>query len=259
MSGLTYPPGVPDAPSDGELYARLNAAWQDFVAGIADAPADGDLYARLDNAWEAFVAGIPDAPNDGNYYARKDLDWESFVPGGGGGPTLIAQLIAPTAGAFNFTGLNFSPYRQIQIVLEDIQFSVVGSPGLKFDIGGVLTTNQFYFSSRSGASSGANETAAGAAVATVLLLDDTSNNWWVVSTTTDADADYNGIITIVNPNSSKHRAGTFNGNSSRGASGTAINSLGGFVARTTGVIDGVHIISAQGTISSGKVSIYGTV
>lgn len=48
---------IADAPENGQLYGRQDAAWVPVPApGIADAPQDGVLYARKDGAWEAVVA-----------------------------------------------------------------------------------------------------------------------------------------------------------------------------------------------------------
>lgn len=53
---------VSDAPSDGTLYARRNAAWTTVPpSGIADAPSDGTQYARQSAGWTAVAAGAPAA------------------------------------------------------------------------------------------------------------------------------------------------------------------------------------------------------
>jgi len=52
-------PGA-DAPSDGQQYARKNAAWEVVVGGSGD--------------------GIAEAPNDGKLYGRKSLGWTEAAP-----------------------------------------------------------------------------------------------------------------------------------------------------------------------------------
>ncbi|MCK9599040.1 MAG: hypothetical protein M0R06_08375 [Sphaerochaeta sp.] len=47
--------GIPDAPSDGNLYARENAGWVAFTP-FTDAPADGKQYARQNNTWAEVTA-----------------------------------------------------------------------------------------------------------------------------------------------------------------------------------------------------------
>jgi hypothetical protein len=43
--------------------------------GLADAPSDGQYYARHNAAWAVAPGGMTDAPNDGTAYARKSLAW----------------------------------------------------------------------------------------------------------------------------------------------------------------------------------------
>ena len=53
-----------------------SADWNVFAAKLTDAPSDGTLYARLNAAWSAVPApGISDAPSDGNYYGRLNATW----------------------------------------------------------------------------------------------------------------------------------------------------------------------------------------
>jgi hypothetical protein len=51
--------GIADAPSDGQLYGRENAAWVVVPVGpgggIPDAPSDGTTYGRLNAAWTAII------------------------------------------------------------------------------------------------------------------------------------------------------------------------------------------------------------
>jgi hypothetical protein len=84
--------GLPDAPVDGVLYGRQDAAWAPVPppgtggGGIPDAPADGVLYGRLDAAWAPVPppgtgGGIPEAPADGMLYGRQDYAWAQIPPG----------------------------------------------------------------------------------------------------------------------------------------------------------------------------------
>jgi hypothetical protein len=55
-AGPQGPPGVsfPDAPTDGQLYGRQNAAWAIVTVGgggITDAPIDGTSYMRRNGIW----------------------------------------------------------------------------------------------------------------------------------------------------------------------------------------------------------------
>ena len=42
---------LPDAPSDGQKYARQNGNWTPVTEGITDSPSDGKQYARQNGAW----------------------------------------------------------------------------------------------------------------------------------------------------------------------------------------------------------------
>lgn len=55
---------------------------------VPEAPEDGQQYAREDGAWSV-VETFPDAPVDGTVYGRKDANWEAIddslgMPTGGG-------------------------------------------------------------------------------------------------------------------------------------------------------------------------------
>ena len=66
-------PGVPEAPSDGETYARSDEEWV-AIESFPEAPQDGDIYGRSDADWVA-IEGFPEAPQDGDIYGRSDADW----------------------------------------------------------------------------------------------------------------------------------------------------------------------------------------
>jgi hypothetical protein len=50
--------GIPEAPTDGEIYGRQNAGWVVVPSGggggISEAPTDGKPYVRQSAAWAAF-------------------------------------------------------------------------------------------------------------------------------------------------------------------------------------------------------------
>jgi hypothetical protein len=52
VQGPTGPQGlIAEAPSDGTIYGRENAAWVTIPGGAADPPSDGNRYARVASAW----------------------------------------------------------------------------------------------------------------------------------------------------------------------------------------------------------------
>ena len=73
-------PGIPDAPSDGNQYARQDGTWTVVEPGISDAPSDGKTYGRNNGAWTPVTEGITDAPSDGTQYSRKDGVWVEAEP-----------------------------------------------------------------------------------------------------------------------------------------------------------------------------------
>ena len=69
--------------------------------GIADAPVDGQLYGRQDAAWEVIPpsgggGGIEEAPNDGVQYARQNEGWTA-VEASSGPPVTISETPPPGA------------------------------------------------------------------------------------------------------------------------------------------------------------------
>lgn len=85
--------GIPEAPTDGQLYSRRgsDASWQvspSGSGGIPEAPTDGNVYNRRgsDASWQIASSGggIPEAPNDGASYFRQSLGWsKNFIATGG--------------------------------------------------------------------------------------------------------------------------------------------------------------------------------
>lgn len=78
-----------DAPSDGSLYGRLDAAWSQVPPpGISDAPSDNKEYARLNGNWVEIPedqTGVPEAPIDSKTYGRNNAAWVEVTGGGSGG------------------------------------------------------------------------------------------------------------------------------------------------------------------------------
>ena len=108
VGGTALIDAIREAPLDGKVYGRKDAAWTALditvnwgeIVGIPDlveeAPADGAQYVREDGAWQEVdipPPGIGEAPIDGQQYVRSDAGWEQVeVPPG----TVIADN-APTA------------------------------------------------------------------------------------------------------------------------------------------------------------------
>jgi hypothetical protein len=72
---------VPEAPSDGVMYARKSGDWEGFTY-VPVSPSDDTYYGRRNNSW---VHVTEEAPADGTEYVRKDTTWVHPTGGGGGG------------------------------------------------------------------------------------------------------------------------------------------------------------------------------
>ena len=77
--------GIPRAPTAVAGTADTQIASTQFVAreiasgAFTDAPSDGEQYARQDAAW-SIVETFPDAPVDTKQYARQDALWSEVIP-----------------------------------------------------------------------------------------------------------------------------------------------------------------------------------
>lgn len=76
--------GIPDAPDDGQQYARQSGTWSVVIVGdgggggggFPDAPINGKMYGRKNGTWQEVP---PDPPVDGVLYGRKDGAWVAIV------------------------------------------------------------------------------------------------------------------------------------------------------------------------------------
>lgn len=65
--------GVPEAPTDGQLYSRRgsDASWQVSPSGsgggIPEAPIDSRSYGRRNGAWDWVISHTNDIVDGGNY------------------------------------------------------------------------------------------------------------------------------------------------------------------------------------------------
>jgi hypothetical protein len=77
ITGLGSLATVNDAASDGNYYARRNAAWSALasMANVSDAASDGTTYGRQNGAWAPVSGGLSDAPSNGSPHGREDGAW----------------------------------------------------------------------------------------------------------------------------------------------------------------------------------------
>jgi Chaperone of endosialidase len=80
MGGFLFLSADPTAPMHAATKQYVDA--NSGAGGITDAPSDGEIYGRRDAAWTIVPtggAGINDAPNDGTLYGRQSLTWVRAV------------------------------------------------------------------------------------------------------------------------------------------------------------------------------------
>ena len=81
--------GIPEAPIDGQQYARQDAAWtvvQATGGGIEEAPQDGNFYVRQNGQWVNLSAALSDLGNrivDGGDFLKGSSQGDDEIIGGG--------------------------------------------------------------------------------------------------------------------------------------------------------------------------------
>jgi hypothetical protein len=92
------PPNVPSSNADGEWViskSGTNYTWVLNSGGsFPEAPVDGDMYVRKDAAWEVLTVDVEEAPIDGKQYVRQDGDWEEISVTGGLTPLIASGTLA---------------------------------------------------------------------------------------------------------------------------------------------------------------------
>lgn len=78
---------VPDAPSDGAIYGRKDAAW---IATVTKATYDIEIEAINDMLGSLALGKVDEAPKDGKTYARRNGVWVEVVI-----PTTMDAIGAP--------------------------------------------------------------------------------------------------------------------------------------------------------------------
>jgi hypothetical protein len=114
--GPQGPQGVPGTKGDPGPTGETGTPGP--PGGLGEAPSDGSLYGRMDAAWTvippAADGGLPEAPNDGKLYGRLSGQWTQVTPASVGavsktgdsmtGPLTVAGGIAINGGGLNVGG-----------------------------------------------------------------------------------------------------------------------------------------------------------
>ena len=103
--------------ADSGQFVQISGGGGGNPTGIADdAPVDGTLYGRQDAAWTPVTAtggGITEAPIDGTAYARQDAGWVAAATAAAGPPIVpVADAFPanPVSGQLHFLGTDASLY-----------------------------------------------------------------------------------------------------------------------------------------------------
>ena len=105
---------------DGRTLYSMSA--REGVSGSLDilSQQDGAILARSNGLWVPVYT-----PDVGKVLTSKGPDtapdWETPGGGGGGRWELIAEKDAPVSGLMEFTGIDFSSYKRVQIYLNDLK------------------------------------------------------------------------------------------------------------------------------------------
>ena len=178
-----------------------------------------------------------------------DLD----ATGGGGGPTVIAALSAPTSNEFNFSGLSLGSYAKVVLILEDVSVTTDDSSlTLTFLVAGTEVTTGYRYDNRTYSSSNSTDSQSSAAAAGILLTDNTAN--WKIGN--GSNKSYSGEVTVFGPGSTaKHKQCRFQSNVIF-TSGNMGAIFGGGIMENVGAITGFRIVGSS-NITAGKVTLVG--
>lgn len=237
---------------DGRTLYSMSS--REGVSGSLDilSQQDGAILARSGGLW------VPVYTEDvGKVLTSNGPDqapsWEEGGGGGGGRWELVSELAAPASGIFAFTGLDFSSYKRIQILVDDVKNDTTDIYiGMELYIGGAYVTAGYGF-----------------------------GQYWVndfISASTNQSFNGpRGYLTNFGANRKMVLAAgqTFNATLDLNAIGTAtyksiqgksmymttssqfFNCWFGINLKNTGIATGFKIYPSAGTFTSGKVSVWG--
>jgi hypothetical protein len=179
--------------------------------------------------------------------------WEDAAGGGGGIWNEIANLDAPAAGVFDFQGLDFSSYREIQIVFTDLKPTISeGFFNLQIFDGGTLVTTGYDWSYQAYSTSNFSRTAR-VTGAPAIAVTGSGTNWGVNFSTLQG---FSGTLTITDPDIVADRLCYWIGTHQQ-VTGFTNGYRGAGKIDVVSQLDGIRISEATNPIASGKVKIIG--
>jgi hypothetical protein len=168
--------------------------------------------------------------------------------------TILASLATPTDGMFDFGGLDFSGLQRAILLLDGIRGSADGTElHLHLTIGGAVLSAGYRWRHQSLSSSGSTDTLASAAGTSIPLCAGTSAPWAVGNAAAKA---YAGRVALSHLDSGLYKLVEHDG-TAIGSSGNCFRITGGGILERTGVVDGLTVAGAGGTLVAGRVTVYG--
>lgn len=167
---------------------------------------------------------------------------------------IIATLDSPTAGAFTFTGLSLSGYKELCLEISGVRVATDGTDILlTFFVGGSEQTGAIYGWEVCPVSSSAATDPDEANGATAILLTQNNANWDVGSAAAES---FSGRVNIDDPASTTRYKRTISHCSATGPTGNVVNSQGTGRMQNAGAVDGLNLKGTSNLVS-GKVRLLG--
>lgn len=165
----------------------------------------------------------------------------------------IATQSAPIGGAFSLTGLDFSGLQRAMVLLDGIAASVDGAElRLALTVGGVPATPYRWKCQELSTSGSTSSTELATSTGTYIRLVGPLGDWGLGNA---APRTYSGRLEISLP-AGKWPLVTASGNVV-GRTGNSFPLTGGGHLEATGTVDGVQITAGTGTLTAGRVTVYG--
>ena len=101
---------VPEAPSNGNQYARINGGWSIVTAGLGDAPSNSLYYCRWNGGWVNFdpTSKPADALTQDQAYAVSNASYKNYAGS-------VIGTLSTGSGTLTFTDTNANDGKYVQL------------------------------------------------------------------------------------------------------------------------------------------------
>jgi hypothetical protein len=255
------------AVADGELLKRVGTSIVGVSAGSAGSASNYSGTGSPEGVVTAPVSSLYIQTNaataiDGVWYKKTgtgNTGWVQITASSGSGETLITSLSAPSSGIFEFTGLDFSSYKEARIVARRLVVNADAGnpvwPGILLRVGGVWQSS---YDVRSG-DYAASWSFASEGYPTISLLS-VANTLHALSTSSSNYSE--GEFRLLDANGNKHKYLRWL-YSFVAANGAVSQMVGHARLANNSLIDGIRFytfrggLTASNCFASGTVEIYG--